>query len=72
MPLLLLNIYPAETREYIPIIQHYIKQFGPKPKSWTDDPAIAKMFNSNEVKQLNFKTAIKDNALKRKHHGRYC
>ena len=55
---------PAETREYIPRIQHYIKQFGPKPKSWVDDPAIAKMFNSNEVKQLNFKTAIKDNALK--------
>ena len=55
---------PAETREYIPRIQHYIKQFGPKPKSWTDDPAITKMFNSNEVKQLNFKTAIKDNALK--------
>ena len=54
---------PAETREYIPRISHYIKQFGPKPKSWTDDPAIAKMFNSNEVKQLNFKTAIKDNAL---------
>lgn len=55
---------PAETREYIPRIQHYIKQFGPKPKSWTDDPAIAKIFNNNEVKQLNFKTAIKNNALK--------
>ena len=55
---------PAETREYIPRIQHYIKQFGPKPKPWTDDPAIVKMFNNNEVKQSNFKTAIKDNALK--------
>ena len=36
---------PAETREYIPRIQHYIKQFGPKPKPWTDDPDIVKMFN---------------------------
>ena len=54
---------PAETREYIPRIQHYIKQFGPKPKPWTDDPDIVKMFNSNQVKQFGFKTAIKDNAL---------
>ncbi len=65
---------PAETRDYIPRIQHYIKQFGPKPKSWTDDPAVLKMFNSkvgnsnnilnaNQVKQFGFKTAIKENAL---------
>ena len=66
---------PAETRDYIPRIQHYIKQFGPKPKSWADDPAVLKMFNNkvgnsnnilnaNQVKQFGFKTAIKDNALK--------
>lgn len=65
---------PAETRDYIPRIQHYIKQFGPKPKSWTDDPAVLKMFNNkvgnsnnilngNQVKQFGFKTAIKENAL---------
>lgn len=65
---------PAETREYIPRIQHYIKQFGPAPKSWVDDPAILKMFNNkvgnsnnilnaNQVKQFGFKTAIKENAL---------
>lgn len=66
---------PAETRDYIPRIQHYIKQFGPAPKSWTDDPDVLKMFNGkvansnnilngNQVRQLGFKTAIKDNALK--------
>ena len=66
---------PAETRDYIPRIQHYIKQFGPKPKSWTEDPAVLKMFNGkvgnsnnilngNQVKQFGFKTPIKDSALK--------
>lgn len=66
---------PAETRDYIPRIKHYIKQFGPRPKSWTDDPAVLKMFNGkvgnsnnilngNQVKQFGFKTPIKDDALK--------
>ena len=40
---------PAETRDYIPRVQHYIKQFGPKPKPWTDDPEIVKMFNGNQI-----------------------
>ena len=44
---------PAETREYIPRVQHYIKQFGPKPKSWADDPKIVKMFNGQVSKETS-------------------
>ena len=56
---------PKETRDYIPRIKHYIKQFGPAPKSWADDPAILKMFNNKVTNNKSNSYAVEKTVTNR-------